>query len=97
MPPIAPTSAAIASTREAEQVVRNEPLDFETETWKDEECIASIGRTNQGRFLVVITTEREARVRVVTAFPAPRDLIDFCLLHKGIKDGRQAQAPQVRQ
>jgi uncharacterized DUF497 family protein len=73
--------------REAEQVLRNEPLDLEAETWSGEERIASIGRTNRGRFLVVVTTMRETRVRVVTSFPAPRDLIDFYFLHKGIEHG----------
>ena len=48
-----------------------------------EERITSIGRTDQGRFLVVVTTLREIRLRVITAFSAPRNLIDFISPTKG--------------
>jgi uncharacterized DUF497 family protein len=53
------------------------------ETVDGEERITSIGRTDRDRFLVVITTLRETRLRVVTAFPAPKSLIDLYFIHKG--------------
>lgn len=65
------------SSEEAEQVIYNDPLDIEAEVVDGESRIASIGRTNQGRFLVVITTVRETRLRVVTAFPASKNLIEI--------------------
>jgi uncharacterized protein len=68
--------------KEAEQVIHDDPLDIKAETINGEERITSAGRMDQGRFLVVVTTLREARLRVVTAFPAPRNLIDFYFTHK---------------
>lgn len=65
------------SPEEAEQVIYNNPLDVDAEVVDGESRIASIGRTNQGRFLVVITTVRETRLRVVTAFPASKNLIEL--------------------
>jgi len=58
-------------------------LSIDAETIDGETRITSVGRTNRGRFLVVITTIRGAILRVVTAFPAPRDLIDFYVIHRG--------------
>ena len=71
------------SPEEAEQVIENDPLDIDAETVEGEDRIASIGRTNQGRFLVVVTTLRGPRLRVVTAFPAPKSLIDIYFIQKG--------------
>lgn len=72
------------SPEEAEQVIENDPLDIDAETAEGEDRITSIGRTNQGRFLVVVTTLREAHLRVVTAFAAPKSLIDLYVTHKGV-------------
>ena len=64
---------------EAEQVINNDPLDLEAEVVNGEERITNLGQTDAGRVLIVITTLRGARLRVVTAFPAPKRLIDlFC-------------------
>jgi uncharacterized protein len=71
------------SAEEAEEVIRNEPLDIEAETLKGEDRMTSVGRTNGGRFLVVVTTLRETRLRVVTAFAAPPRLIGLYFAHKG--------------
>lgn len=71
------------SPEEAEQVIDNDPLDIDAETVDGEDRISNIGRTDQGRFLVVITTLRESRIRVVTAFPAPKSLIDLYCTIKG--------------
>jgi uncharacterized protein len=71
------------SPEEAEQVIENDPLDIDAETVDGEERITSIGRTDQDRFLVVITTLWETGLRVVTAFPAPKGLIDLYFIQKG--------------
>lgn len=71
------------SPDEAEQVIDNAPLDIYAETVDGEDRISSIGLTDQGRFLVVITTLRQSRIRVVTAFPAPKSLIDLYYTTKG--------------
>jgi hypothetical protein len=70
------------SPDEAEQVIDNDPLDFEAETVEGEQRFTNIGHTDQGRFLLVVTTLRHSRIRVITAFPAPKDLIHLYLKHK---------------
>jgi uncharacterized DUF497 family protein len=56
---------------------------LDAQTFDGEERTPSIGRTDRGRFLVVITTLRDSRIRVVTAFPAPKSLIDLYYSLKG--------------
>jgi uncharacterized protein len=75
------------SPEEAEQVVDNEPLDVEAETIDGEQRCTSVGHTDQGRFLLVVTTFRAPRIRVVTAFPAPNRLIHLYLAQKGTSHG----------
>ena len=75
------------SPEEAEQVIENDPLDIEAEAADGEPRFTSIGRTDHGRFLLVVTTLRQSRIRVVTAFPAPKSLIDLYLTQKGASHG----------
>jgi uncharacterized DUF497 family protein len=56
---------------EAEQIVENDPLDIEAESVDGEERTTSVGCTDRGRVLVVVTTLRGPRLRVVTAFRLP--------------------------
>lgn len=55
---------------EFEQVMRNDPLDRDFDMVEGEERYRSVGLTDGGRFLLVIWTVRQGRVRAVTAFPA---------------------------
>ena len=71
------------SPGEAEQIIENDPLDIEAETVGGEERTTSVGCTDRGRFLIVVTTLRGTHLRVVTAFPAPKALIDFYFTQKG--------------
>jgi uncharacterized DUF497 family protein len=60
---------------EAEQVIANDPLDIPPLQVRNGEvrCM-QLGETDAGRLLVVITTERDEKLRVVTAYDAePRD------------------------
>jgi hypothetical protein len=59
---------------EAEQAIRNDPLDFGAETVDGEVRFLSLGLTDFGRLLVVATTMRDRKVRVVTAYAAGRKL-----------------------
>lgn len=59
---------------EAEQVVLNDPLDVEVQLQNGEERIVQIGETRRGRILVVVTTWRREKTRVVTAFSANKQL-----------------------
>ncbi len=62
---------------EAEQVILNDPVDIGMEIVKGEERFLNFGATTQGRVLLVVTTWREDRVRVVTAFEPIKRLIQF--------------------
>lgn len=61
---------------EVEFVLTHRTLDVEYQDWHDEERFQEIGMTARGRFLVVLTTWRETRIRVVTAYDAPGYLIE---------------------
>jgi len=52
---------------EAEQVILNNPMELEGRQVNGEDRILSLGITNQGRLLLVATTMRGHRLRVVTA------------------------------
>lgn len=65
------------SPEEAEQVVVNDPVDFEAQFRNDELRTAQVGRTDSGRILVVVTTQRDLKLRVVTAFPASKKRREF--------------------
>ena len=62
---------------EAEQVILDDPVDIGIEMAGDEERYVTLGATDKGRVLVVVTTWREDRVRVVTAFEPVKRLIHF--------------------
>lgn len=57
---------------EAEQVLANNPLIMETGERKGEARTVCLGRTDAGRPLIVVYTNRGGRIRVVTAYPAKR-------------------------
>src|SRR5205085_11829354 len=60
-----------------EQVILNDPVDLGMETAEGEERYLNLGATVQYRILLVVTTWREDRVRVVTAFEPIKRLIQF--------------------
>ena len=62
--------------KEAEQVILHDPVDLGLEIVEGEERYLNLDAKVQGRVLVV-TTWREDRVRVVTAFEAIKRLIQF--------------------
>jgi uncharacterized protein len=55
---------------EFEQSMNNDPLDLGYELINGEERYRSVGITNGGRFLLVVWTVRDGKVRAVTAFTA---------------------------
>lgn len=62
---------------EAEQVLLNAPLDLGMEFENGEERFLSLGETLQGRVLIVVSTWREDRIRVVTGFEPDKRLAHF--------------------
>ncbi len=63
------------SVDEAESVLHGFTVELETQDWHDEERFSEIGVTPAGRYLIVLTTMRGRKTRVVTAFDAPDHLI----------------------
>ena len=55
---------------EFQQAMHNDPLDLDYDLIDKEERFRSVGLTNGGRFLLVVWTVRNGKVRAVTAFPA---------------------------
>jgi hypothetical protein len=67
---------------EAEQVLLGEPLDIEMqidESANAEERLLQIGETAKGRILQLLTTWRDRRVRVISAWDAPKQLNSYYL------------------
>jgi len=58
------------SPEEAEQAIRNRPVDLSAELRNGEERVVQIGENDAGRILIVVSTMRNRKVRVVTAWPA---------------------------
>jgi uncharacterized DUF497 family protein len=61
---------------DVEFALSNPTIDIEYQDWHEEERFAEAGVTDKGRVLVVITTWRGLRIRVVTAFDAPPSVIE---------------------
>lgn len=67
---------------EAEQVIVDEPLDIElqrTDEADDEERLLQLGETVNGRILQIVTTWRGGKVRVISAWDAPKQLKQYYL------------------
>ena len=67
---------------EAEEVIENDPLELKPQLIEGEERFPNAGVTDNGRWLVVVLTERGTKARVVTAFEADKDLIAFYIRAK---------------
>jgi uncharacterized protein len=79
---------------EAKQAITGDPLDIELQTVddaEDEERLLQIGQTAKGRILQLVTTWREGKVRVISAWDAPRQVKQYYLAemrrqHGNVKD-----------
>jgi uncharacterized DUF497 family protein len=69
---------------EAEQVILNDPLDLGLEIVEGEERYLNLGVTSRFRVLLVVTTWREDRVRVVTAFDPVKRLVQLYYRKRGM-------------
>ena len=52
----------------AEEAARIEPLEADVQRHESEERVLCFGRTKSGRLLTVLHTERNDKIRVVTAY-----------------------------
>ena len=67
---------------EAEEVITNNPLDLEEQDRNGESRLMQVGETTDKRVLMVVTTPRGSKIRVVTAFPANRAYREFYAAQK---------------
>jgi uncharacterized protein len=74
---------------EAEEVIQNNPIDLEVQLRNGEERVLQLGETTAHRILVVVTTWRGRKIRVVTSFPASKQLRMFYAAHKGTSNERE--------
>jgi len=68
--------------QEAEDALLGDPLDIElqiTESAETEERLLQIGETATGRILQLLTTWRDGKVRVISAWDAPKQLKTYYL------------------
>jgi uncharacterized DUF497 family protein len=82
------------SSIEAQQVVINEPFDLEFQTKAGEDRFVQLGETNGGRILIVVSTWRGTKIRVITAYDAPKALKHLYIIEKG-KYGGDPQDPSI--
>jgi uncharacterized DUF497 family protein len=67
---------------EAEEVILGDPLDTEMQKADgsvDEERLLQLGETTKGRILQLLTTWRDGKVRVISAWDAPKQLKSYYL------------------
>ncbi len=64
---------------EVEQAFERDMAPVEYQDWHPEERIAELGSTATGRFLYIVTTVRPEGIRVVTAYDAPKRLVQAYL------------------
>jgi hypothetical protein len=60
---------------EAEEVIDNQPLYLDNLVEDGEERYRELGETPLGRILIVVSTLRNERTRVITAYEPPRSLL----------------------
>jgi uncharacterized DUF497 family protein len=56
---------------------------LEANSSEGEERFLSLGSTDKGRILLVVTTWREHRIRVISAFAPAKRLVRFYLTERG--------------
>ncbi len=85
------------SPEEAEQVILNRPVDLESYIRNGEERTAQIGETDGGRILIVVSTMRDKKVRVVTAWPAKERLRRYFLTQKRNGNVGRTETDELRE
>lgn len=78
---------------EAEQVIENNPLDAPAVLRNSETRTIHLGKTNAGRVLVVVITDRNSMYRVVTARPAKKKERAFYAKHKAATNDQDPADP----
>jgi uncharacterized protein len=78
---------------EAEQVIQNNPIDAPAVLRNGETRTVNLGKTDAGRVLVVVVTERNSMYRVVTARPAKKKERAFYARYKAATNDQDPTDP----
>jgi hypothetical protein len=82
---------------EAEQVILNRPVDLDSHVRSGEQRTVQVGETDGGRILIVVSTMRDEKVRVVTAWPAKERLRRYFETQKRNGNVGRAQEKDFRE
>ena len=82
---------------EAEQVILNRPVDLESHLRNGEERVVQVGETDGAKILIVVSTMRDKKVRVVTAWPANKSYRRYFLSLKRNGNVGRIEADDVRE
>jgi uncharacterized DUF497 family protein len=82
---------------EAEQVFFNWQIDLDSYVRNGEERVVQAGETDGGRVLVVVSTIRKDKTRVVTAWPANERIRRYFATQKRSRDVGRTEAEDVRE
>jgi hypothetical protein len=81
---------------EAEEVIQNDPLDAPAVLRNGEKRTVNLGKTDAGRVLVIVVTERNDMYRVVTARPAKKKERAFYSKHEAATNVQDRADPEVQ-
>jgi uncharacterized protein len=82
---------------EAEQVILNRPVDLESCLRNGEERVVQVGETDAGKILIVVSTMRDKKIRVVTAWPANKNYRRYFLSLKRNGNVGRIEADDIRE
>lgn len=85
------------SQADAEQVLFNWQIDLDSYVRNGEERVVQAGETDRGRVLVVVSTIRNGKTRVVTAWPAKDRIRRYFATQKRSRDAGRTEAEDFRE
>jgi uncharacterized DUF497 family protein len=85
------------SRADAEQVLMNWQIDLDSYFRNGEERVVQAGETDRGHILIVVSTIRNGKTRVVTAWPAKERIRRYFVTQKRNRDAGRNEADGIRQ
>jgi uncharacterized DUF497 family protein len=85
------------SPAETEQVLINWQIDLDSYVRNGEERVVQAGETDRGRILVVVSTIRHGKTRIVTGWPAKERIRRYFATQKRSRDAGRNEADGIRE
>jgi uncharacterized DUF497 family protein len=85
------------SQADAEQVLLNWQIDLDSYVRNGEERVVQAGETDRGWILVVVSTIRGDKTRVITAWPAKERIRRYFATQKRSRDAGRTEADGIRE